>query len=216
MSVRDLAALRPRLRSALVSDALDRLGVRANAVAGVTPLHPDHVLVGRAFPVTTVVVDAPPERPYVGLLAALDALPPDGVWVVSAMGRPDVALWGELLTTIAQAAGAAGVVCDGPVRDVRSVLAARFPCFCRGTVPYDINGRLEVTGFGEPIAIGGVAVPFGALMVGDADGIVVVPAELEDEVVASALEKSRGEDGFRDAVRAGVKASEAFARHRVL
>lgn len=205
-----------QLRAALVSDALDALGPRDRAVLGLAPLAGGATMVGRAFPVQTVVVDRPPDEPYVGLLAALDALPRDGVWVISAQGRPDVALWGELLTTAAQAAGGAGVVCDGPVRDVRSILAAGFPCFCRGTTPYDINGRLEVVAHDVPMTVGGVEIRPGELLVGDEDGLVAVPAAFEQAAVAAALAKARTENRFRDAVRAGEKPSAAFARHRVL
>lgn len=209
--------LRRVIRAALVADALDSLGLRSQCLAaGIVPLAPGQVLVGRAFPVTVISTDSVPDKPYRGLLRALDALSRDDVFVVSAGARQDVALWGELLSTAAMAHGAAGAICDGYARDTALVRELGFSVFSRGCVPYDINGRLEVTGFGDPTEVSGVTVCLGDLIVGDDDGVVVVPRAVQDEVAVRALEKATGESGFRDAVRNGMAPSEAFDRFKVL
>lgn len=214
---RELSTLRERLRSALVCDALDALGVRDAALSHrFEPLSLDGVMVGRAFPVTTAIVDEVPEAPYVGLLRALDALAPDDVYVISAHGRPDVSLWGELLSTMSIAAGGAGALCEGTVRDVAQVRALGFPCFAYGTAPFDINGRLEVIGHGEPVAIEGKTIRPGELLVGDVDGVVVVPEEVEHEAIERALAKDGTESELRASVAGGLKPSLAFARYGVL
>lgn len=213
----ELARLRETLRSPLVSDALDKLDRRAQSLGpGLTPLEQDTVLVGRAFPVETVAVDSAPDVPYVGLLAALDALSPEDVFVISSGGSPDAALWGELLSTACLASGGAGVVCDGFVRDTAAVRALGFPCFSRGTVPADIDGRFEVVSHGNPLVIDDVTIRRGDLIVADVDGVVVVPSELHEPVVAAVLEKAASESMFRQAVVDGMKPSEAFARFGVL
>lgn len=213
----DFQALRGLLRAALVSDALDALGHRRNCLGfQIAPLDPDSVLVGRAFTVASEPVDAVPDAPYVGLLRALDAIGPDEVWVMPTGRPPETAFWGELLTNVCLARGAAGVVTDGLVRDVQAVRALGFPVFAGGTIPYDINGRYEVTGTGEPALIDGVTVEHGDLVVGDVDGVAVVPAALEDEVVARVSEKASGEGRFREAVRGGMAPSQAFERFGVL
>lgn len=206
-----------KLRSALVSDALDALGLRAQCLAaGILPVTLGTVVAGSAFPLDAVVVDAAPEVPYQGLLRALDSVPRDAVVVVSSLERGDVAIWGELLSSICVARGAAGAVCDGNIRDVGRLRSLGFPVFARGTVPTDINGRLEVTGAAGSITVAGVLVAAGDLVVADDDGVVVAPAAVADEVVARALEKASGESGFRAAVEAGLSASEAFAKFGVL
>ncbi len=208
---------RRRLRTALVSDALDALGLRNRCLpAGIAPLRPGTLAVGQAYPLAAVIVESAPEIPYRGLLAALDATPRDSIVVVSAMGRDDVAIWGELLTTICVARGAAGAVCDGNIRDVARLRTLDFAVFARETIPTDIDGRLEVTGAADSIAVGGVLVAAGDLVVADDDGVVVVPAAAATEVVARAAEKASSESGFREAVEAGMSASDAFTTFGVL
>ena len=214
---RPIAELRPLLGTALVCDALDALGARHCALSvAFEPLDRRSLMVGRAFPVATEPADGPPEVPYVGLLAALDALGPDDVYVVSGAARPDVALWGELLTTASVAAGAAGALCEGPVRDTQAIRALGFACFAQGALPYDIHGRLEVVAHRVEIELDGHTIRPGQLIVGDADGVVVVPEELEAEAIERAVVKASAESGFRTAVANGMTPSEAFARHRVL
>ena len=212
-----LDRLRGQLRAAPVSDALDALGLRGQCLpAGIAPLTPGTVVIGTAFPLAAAVVETAPEIPYQGLLGALDAVPRDAVVVASSMGREDVAIWGELLASICLARGAAGAICDGNVRDVALLRGLGFPVFARGTIPTDINGRLEVAGPAESLVVGGVCVSAGELVVADDDGVVVVPAAVAVDVIARALEKTTGENGFREAVEAGLSASEAFARFGVL
>ena len=207
----------PLLRTAHVSDALDTIGRPGRCLGPkLVPLQPGTHLVGRAFPVTIVRVDRRPEVPYVGLLRALDAIGGDDVYVVSSGGAPDVSLWGELLSTIAIARRAVGAVCDGYVRDAALIRALDFPVFAHGTMPLDINGRFEAIAHGLPVTIDGVEIATGELVVADDDGVVVVPRELEQEVVDAAMAKVVAEDGFRNDVAAGMLPSRAFEIHRLL
>jgi 4-hydroxy-4-methyl-2-oxoglutarate aldolase len=208
---------RARLRSALVSDSLDALGYRNQCLsAGISPIVRESALVGRAFPVQIEAVDVVPEVPYVGLLAALDAIGADEVFVASVGGRADVAIWGELITSVCRARGAVGAVCDGYARDTAAIREIGFPVFCRGTIPTDSNGRSEVRSHNVPVVIDGVRIEPGDLVVADADGVSIVPADLVDTVVAMALEKDRHESKFRTAVTDGMSATEAFAKFGVL
>ena len=213
----DLGLLRRHLRSALVSDALDNVGLRSQCLsATIVPVVPGIVAVGRAFTAKHVLVNEIPETPYTGLLRALDEVGLDDVFITSSDGPRDVALWGELVSTACQARGAAGAVIDGLVRDVARIRALEFPVFSSGTIPYDVKGRMDLVAHGIPIEVGGVHVEPGWLIVGDDDGVVVVPADVEDEVVGQALEKAKGEDRFRQAVRKGMAPSRAFERYKVL
>jgi 4-hydroxy-4-methyl-2-oxoglutarate aldolase len=206
-----------RLRSALVSDSLDAIGYRDQCLpAALVPITGSTLLVGRAFPVQIEVVHEVPEVPYTGLLAALDAIRTGEVFVASVDGGADVAIWGELVTTVCRARGAAGAVCDGYARDTVQIRDSGFPVFCRGTIPTDSNGRSEVRSHNVPVVIGGVRIEPGDLVVADDDGIAIVPATLIDTVVGLALAKDTHESQFRAAVIGGMTATAAFAKFGVL
>lgn len=203
------------LRSALVSDILDGLGLRDQCTApGLRALDPEHVLVGYAYTTLAVEVDDAPDEPYIGLLAALDTISADDVWMISSPS--DAALWGELTSTAVRARGARGTVCDGYIRDTRMIRPLQYPVFSRGTSPRDANGRVEIVSHDGPIEVGGVSVSTNDLVVGDDDGVVIVPAHLVEQVVEAALEKSSNESLFRKAVEQGMLPSDAYRRFQVL
>ncbi len=212
-----LGELGLRIGSSLVSDALDSAGYRHQTLApGYTPLVADQVVVGYAFPVRVEATDQIPNVPYVGLLAALDAIGPGEVWVGASGGFRNASLWGELLSTACMATGAVGAVVEGCARDRNAIRSLGFPVLCRGADPRDINGRGEVVAHRVTVVVDGARIAPGDLVVGDDDGVAIVPEPLIDEVVTAALEKSRLEDHFRQAVRDGVPPSEAFKRTGVL
>lgn len=95
-------------------------------------------------------------------------------------------------------------------------MGAAFPVYGRGTVPYDVAGRMEVSGNVRAVEIDGVQIERGDLIVADGDGIVIVPRAVEREAVRSALEKDAGEDRFRAAVAGGMLPSQAYCEFGVL
>lgn len=213
----ELAKLRGRLRSALVSDALDARGLRRQCLdSTVVSLRQGDVLVGHAFPVQIETVEIVPPVPYQGLLSAIDAIGPGEVFVAAAHGAPNVATWGELVGTACAHRGAVGAICDGYARDSATLRSIDFPVFCRGTVPYDSNGRTEVIAHGRPVDFGDIRVHPGDLIVGDGDGVVIVPLAVSTEIVREAIAKDENEGRFRQAVKAGMGATEAFAKYGVL
>ena len=150
-------------------------------------------LSGRAFPFLIERVDGPAEMPYHGLLRALDAVPSGSVVVIPGGRAADAALFGELMATACLARGAVGAVCEGFVRDLAEVRALGFPLFACGTVPYDMDGRLEVVGHGRAVEVDGVTIEPGALIVADEDGVVVVPPDVEADVLAAVADKAARE-----------------------
>ncbi len=110
----------------------------------------------------------------------------------------------------------AGALTDGLVRDTERIRTLGFPVFARGTLPLDVTGRLEVVGHGVDAVVDGVSIRVGELIVADADGVVVIPHEIEAEAVGLALEKDMREAEFRSAVAAGMAPSAAFDRFKVL
>ncbi|QOR70835.1 RraA family protein [Ruania alkalisoli] len=213
----DLDVVRRELTAAVLSDVLDQQGLRHQALgAGLTLLDQDTTIAGYAFGVHIQRVYDVPAEPFAGLVAALDAIGPDEVFITPTQRATDIAVWGELLSTVCQRRGAAGAITDGLVRDVRAVRELGFPVISGGTIPYDSLGRHEILAHRVPCLIDGVRIEPGDLVVADSDGTVVVPRAIAAWTVQSALQKRRGEHAFRDAVRQGMSATEAFARFGVL
>ena len=204
------------LTVALVADALDALGLREQVIASVVrPIQPGLRLVGRARPIEVRATDVIPEEPYVGEMEALAALEPGDVACYHVDAAVEAALFGELFAVAASAQGAVGVVVDGPVRDVRQMRELGFPVFASSASPYDTRGRAEVVAHDIPVTCGGVLVSRGDLIVGDDDGVVVVPAARVADVVAAVTEKLAGEHGALADLRSGSSVHEVWERWRV-
>jgi regulator of RNase E activity RraA len=214
-----LATIRDRLYTAVLSDVLDEMGHREQALPpSIRPLDETLVLAGyaRTGLYREVYSVTPGENPYALEIALVDDLAPGEVAVLACGGSTRIAPWGELLTTAARARGAAGCVTDGYVRDTRQIRALRFPVFHAGIAPLDSKGRGMVAEIDVPVRIAGAAVSPGDLIVGDADGVIVVPHAIADEAVRRALAKVDSEDRTREELAAGVKLAEVFAKYRVL
>ena len=124
--------------------------------------------------------------------------------------------WGELLSTAARVRGAGGALMDGCVRDIRAIRAMGFPVFHGGIAPLDSKGRGQIMAIDVPIECAGVRVRPGDLVFGDADGVVVVPAEVEERVLALAIEKVTGERNTLRDLQAGQAITHVFARYGIL
>ncbi|MFO1020076.1 MAG: hypothetical protein U0903_05195 [Planctomycetales bacterium] len=102
------------------------------------------------------------------------------------------------------------------MRDVAKMQGLGFPVFARGMNPYDSKNRQRVIDFDVPIELDGVAIHPGDLIAADRDGIVIVPQDVEKQVVAAAWQKAHAENQVRDAIREGMSATEAFRTFGVL
>ncbi len=205
------------LYSAVVSDALDSLGYRNQCAGqGLRSVTVSRTLIGRCR--TTLWGDlfhADPE-PYAKELQAVDALQSGEVVIAAAHGSMRSGIWGELLTTAAKNRGCIGAIIDGAVRDVSKMRAYDFPVYALGTCPLDSQHRQRVCDYDVPVEIKGVTVNSGDLVIADEDGIVFIPQAVEAEVLRIATEKVQAENQVRDAIRAGMLATEAYARFGVL
>ena len=206
-----------QLYAAVISDALDAAGFRQQALRHtIRPLLPETVVVGRAMPVLCLDVYEISDEPYQQEIAAVDSLKENDVIICSTNGSTRICFWGELLSTAAQARGARGAVIDGFIRDIRKIVAMRFPVFTTGLSPVDSNGRGEVVAYNVPIECGGVTVNPGDIVFGDADGVVIIPQNIEKTVIDAALEKVRGENQTRDALREGATLREVYDKYGIL
>src|SRR4051794_40460855 len=189
------AMMRESLYSAVVCDALDALGYpRQSPRLVFTPYTSDKVLVGRCKTTLWGEMAHEDNRPYEKELLAVDSCQTDDVLIAAAQGSMRSGIWGELLSTAAMNRGCAGAVIDGAVRDVRKMKAMKFPVFARATSIYDSKHRQRVVDFDVPIEIDGVRFASGDLVFADIDGVVVVPREIEAEVIRCAWEKVHAEN----------------------
>lgn len=206
-----------QLYAAVISDALDAVGFREQALKHtIRPLLPDTIVVGRAMPVLCLDVYEIPDEPYQKEIAAVDSLKQDDVLICSTNESTRICFWGELLSTAARARGARGAIIEGFIRDIRKIVEMRFPIFTTGISPVDSNGRGDVVAYNVPIECGGVTVNPGDIVFGDADGVVIIPQSIEETVVEAALEKVRGENRTRDALREGATLREVYDKFGIL
>ena len=212
--VTDLARRFSALYTAAVADVLDGLGfLRQTLPPELVPLMPGMRLAGPAFtvegrPLENDDYDSSIRR----FLSTLGEVPP-GTVAVYATGDRESAQFGELSAASLQGRGCAGVVLDGGCRDVDFIVATGFPVFARYTTPRDSVLRWNVTASGEDVTIGDVTVGTGDYVLGDADGIVVVPAARIDEVLERAEAVAGTENEIRAAVGRGLTPLEAYERY---
>jgi regulator of RNase E activity RraA len=206
-----------QLSVAVISDILDSLGFNRQVMGPeMRPLAGSLPLMGRAFPIQAVASPVVGDNPYAEEIAAVDALTEGAVAVVAAAGDCSAALWGELLATRAVARGARGVIVDGAVRDVAGLRDMGFPTFAVGVSAIDARGRLSVAGYGAPVRCGGVLVQPDDAVLGDLDGVVVVPKALVDEVLDRAESKRASELEAQTLLNDGVSVAEVWNRLNVL
>lgn len=208
------------LHTPVLSDVLDGLGLMRQALRPfVRPLDETLTLFGRVRTGRYELVERaePGGNPYEIEMDLIDDLRPGEVAVLACGGPTEwVAPWGELLSTSARARGAAGCVTDGLVRDVARIRAMRFPVFHGGIGPLDTKGRAEMVERDAPVVIAGVHAAKGDWLLGDADGVVVVPADRAEQTFGAALDKIEAEDRTREALEAGETLRSVFARYGVL
>jgi 4-hydroxy-4-methyl-2-oxoglutarate aldolase len=211
------AMIREHLGSALLSDALDSVG-RLHQVPNFTlrPITGFRKLVGRARTSLWADMFHVDPRPYELELRAVDDCGPDDVLVAAAGGSNRSGIWGELLSTAAAARGCVGAIVDGMVRDVDKMAAMGFNVFAGGVNCRDSRDRQRVVDLDVTVEIGGVAIHPGDLVLIDVDGMVVVPQDVERETLERAWNKLHAENETRDAIRAGMKATEAWEKFGVL
>lgn len=194
------------LGTTAISDALDRLGIAGQA-AGIAPLDRSFRIAGRAWTLLYQPVDV--NGGTVG--DYIDDIPPGSVVVLDNAGRLDATVWGDLLTTAAHRRGVAGTVIDGVCRDASRSLELGYPIFSRGNYMRTGKDRVQVAATGQPVSIGGVRVRPGDLVVGDADGVVIVPFEKETEVLEAAEQIEDAEAAIRRSILEGRRLDEARA-----
>ncbi len=213
--------LTPALREALLSISsatltyqLQLRGIRSTFLSGLRPLHPELRMVGRARTLRYVALREDLQTRYAsGMNAqkrAVESAEPGDVLVIEARGIADAATIGDILATRAFARGAAGIVTDGALRDTPAIAAIGKPVYHLSSHGATL-GRMHMPfSIDEPITCAGVFVMPGDVVVGDGEGVVIVPIALVEEVVRDALEQESREAFALERVAAGESITGLF------
>ena len=208
--------MREKLYTPVVGDILDGMGYSHQFLPPeIRPLKPDFKLAGIAMPVLMIDVFGPQKKPFGLLTEALDQLQEDEIYM-AAGGAMRCAYWGELLTATARTRKAAGAVLNGWHRDTPQVLEQDWPVFSRGCYAQDSSVRTQVVDYRCTVEMGQVTIHPGDYVFGDIDGVLVIPAEIADEVIEKSLEKAAGEKLVRKAIEGGMSSTDAFAKFGIL
>ena len=219
------AIIREELYTAVVGDIMDQEGyVHQFLPPQIQPLRDDIFLVGRAMTVLEAdcfenipkkTYNPVFEKPFGLMLEALDDLKENEVYICTG-ASPTYALWGELMATRATKLGSNCAVVNGYSRDTHGILAIDFPTFSYGRYAQDQAPRGKVIDYRVPIEIEGVRVNDGDIIIGDIDGVCVVPKEIEQTIFTKAIEKARGEKVVQQAILDGMSAKDAFDKYGIM
>jgi 4-hydroxy-4-methyl-2-oxoglutarate aldolase len=188
---RDIAAVLLALGSATLGESGGRAPDRR-----LKPVWAGAAVAAPAYPVACTPGD------NLAVHVAVTTAPAGSVLVVDVGRVADRGYWGEVLTTGAEAAGLAGLVIDGGVRDVAALEAHGFPVFS-STIALTGASKDQRGTVGQPVRVGGVEVTLGDWVVGDVDGVVIIPGDTLDEVIRAGQAREEKEAGFFTALKAG-------------
>jgi 4-hydroxy-4-methyl-2-oxoglutarate aldolase len=214
MNPREICDRYGKLYTGAVADILDEKGYRHQCLGKeLRPILPDRRAAGFAFP---ALGEATADVGYdcrADILKFLAAIPTESM-VVFDPGKDKVcAAWGEFMALVARNNGCRGVVVDGPIRDAEMIVQAGFQIFGTGFWPVSSVGRWRPVHCGQTIVMHGVEVRPGDLVLGDIDGVVVVPRPLIEEVLLAAEDCYRAERSMKEELRAGKSMEEVFKKY---
>ena len=196
-----------------VSDAMDRLGLRPGFVTHeIRPICPLNSvttkIVGYACTMKVAESREAKGSELLEEFKAFGSIKKNDVVVIDAGGAWASSLWGQLLSTESKIRGAVGAVVDGPIRDTLTITEMGFPVFARGFVPSTSRYRMAFIGCGIPVMCGNIRVDQGDLVMGDIDGLVVVPKARIEAVLAEAKQVAIDDEWVLGQIKAGKTLAE--------
>jgi regulator of RNase E activity RraA len=194
-----------------ISDALDKHGINGQCYQ-IKPVDRSFAMAGRAW----TLQYGPSGKPSGTVGDYIDEIAEGAIIVLDNRGREDMTIWGDILTEVAHRRKVGGTLLHGVNRDSAKCVELGYPVFSKGVYMRTGKDRTQVEATGVPVDVGGVRVAPGDIVRGDCDGVVVIPAEHEDEVLATAEQIQQAEQQIVSAVRAGkslTQAREDFGYH---
>jgi 4-hydroxy-4-methyl-2-oxoglutarate aldolase len=198
-----------RLDSCAVSDALDKLELPPS-VSGIQRFSTDRRIAGRVLTVTLALAGDRPAASRHLCTAAIEAAEPGDIIVIEQRTGLDAASWGGNLSIGAQVRGVAGVIVDGPVRDVDDSRRLDFPVFARGHTGRTARGRIVEVATNEPITVGEVTVSPGDYVVADGSAVAFIPQKQILAVLETAETIIEREEAMAAAIRKGQPISQVM------
>ena len=197
-----------------VSDILDEMGWPNQSLPStIQSLVPGQTLAGCALTLRgEPTTSDDPDVIFVPFLKMLGDIRPGSVLVYEANDEVAAHL-GELSSETAKFRGARGAVIDGGARDTEYMVRLGFPVFSRYRTMRDIRGRWRLTAYNVPITVGGVAIQPGDLVLGDRDGVIIIPLQIAEEAITKAEEVVNTENLVRKAILKGVLPLDAYNRY---
>ncbi|WP_020661600.1 fumarylacetoacetate hydrolase family protein [Amycolatopsis benzoatilytica] len=203
----ELKAKLASVGTATLSAQLRKRGYNAVSIDGLRSTRPDAKLIGRARTLRYVPFREDLFKSHGGgynaQKRAIDSLHPGDVLVMEARGEKGTGTVGDILALRAQVRGAAGIVTDGGVRDLNAVAALDIPTYHAGPHPAVLGRRHVPWDTDVTVACGGATVQPGDVIVGDADGVLVIPPHLVETIADAAVEQERQETFIAEQVAAG-------------
>jgi 4-hydroxy-4-methyl-2-oxoglutarate aldolase len=202
----ELVAALGAIPSANLGDAMGRQGVMHSRIS---PICKGVGVVGPAYTVSNYAKDNLMSHYAIKQAKAGDVL------VISTGGHMESAGWGELMTQSAMVKGLAGVIIDGGVRDLDDLVKLKFPVYAACITP---QGTVKATpgSVNQPIVCGDITVSPGDIIVGDSDGVAVVPVNEASHILAQAQQVIEKEAGLREKVLKGETIYDMFELHKLL
>ena len=204
-----------RIYTAAITDVMDEMGLRRQTLpATIQPLSAGMRTAGYAFTVRGRAHSGSPRerdqtlRRFLGMLGAV---PAESVLVLAAHDNV-AAHFGELSAAWFRARKVRGAVIDGATRDAAAIMRMAFPTFVRYRTPQDSVPRWRVSDWGQPVTIGSVRVSLGDVVVGDLDGVVIIPRRAAREVLRRCERLVGTESRVRSAVRRGMTPLAAYQK----
>lgn len=196
--------------TASLTAQLIKRGLRTRAIANIHPVNPNTPrVVGPAYTLRYIPMRedigvgatmADPENPQ---RKAIEVTPPGHVLIADTHGMDVSGTFGDILVARLRVRGVAGIVSDGPMRDIAELRKMEFPVFACGNAAPPSYGSMIAVDAQVPIGCGGVAVFPGDIVIGDPDGVVILPAAIAEEVARAAVEQDRMEAWIRQRIEGG-------------
>lgn len=200
-----------QVTTAMVNDVLREMNILYQTLpVNILPLREEMKVAGIAFTLkgskNLDITDEMEQRAQM-----LEAIEPDSICVWDTCGDDESAQWGEIMTMASIKRGCRGAIVDGGIRDTDMVLAQNFPVWCKYRTSNGMMGRFRMIGWQMPIQVGQVQIFPGDILLGDIDGVIVVPRKLAYEVLIRAEEIRDNEVEIKEMVSSGMKPTEVVA-----
>lgn len=203
--------LKGKLYSGIICDVLDKKGYRNQALSNaIRGLNDNTTIFGPAFTSIGTEVYSMPADPLTAQCKVVDQLGENEIYVLATRGHYNCAVFGELFATAVRGRKGAGVLLDGFARDMKALNEMDFPLFYRGKNPKTSKGRCEINECQIPVTIDGVTINPGDYIFGDIDGVVIIPRDVVEDVLDSAMKTIEQENEVRDRLINGSSLAQAY------